>query len=511
MANSVEDSLSLTKKTIKGFSWTGLSSILQAILQLVVLSSLARLLDPRDFGLFGIALIFSTFAERIGKLGVGPALVQLEEISEDHIRSGLSLSVLLGLLMFAIIWLISPLAADFFFEPQLLSLLKAVGLIFVVDSLGTVSESMLQREMRFKELLIINNSAYIVGNGVVSISLAAMGWGVWSLVLGSLVGRIFKVVILFREFSIVPIIKMRRSVVSSLLALGVGFTISKICNYTALVGDNFIVGRVLGASPLGLYSRAYQIMTLPATYVGQVMEKVLFPAFAKKQSNKDRLSFVYLLGIECIGLLALPMSVFCYISAKEIVDVLLGSKWTEAIAVLEILSLGMYFRTAYKNSDTLITGLGAVYQHSLRQFVYTVFVLVGAYLGSYWGLSGVSWAVLLAVFVNFVLMSHLGHKLLHLNVRPFLMSHLPGLWISFWLGIVLYLVTYLVRIYEMNAFICLSVQICVSAVVCLISAILARGIFRPTFFDWSLKYLNLPSFGRPGRFVERMIAFQTSR
>jgi PST family polysaccharide transporter len=488
----------LTAQTLHGFKWSGLGAVLQAALQLIVLSSLAHLLTPHAFGLFGIALIFSTFAERIGKLGVGPAIVQLEHLEQTHIRIGFSLSLALGLLMFSLLWLFAPFFADFFDETELLAVLRAVALLFVIDSAGTVSENLLQRDLRFKELLVVNSLAYLFGNGIVAITCAWLGYGVWSLVAGSLAGRLIKVFILLRLSPQTPTLSFSFNHTKQLLRLGFGFTIGKVLNYAALQGDNFIVGRFLGAELLGIYTRAYQLMTLPAYYFGQVLEKVLFPAMAKRQSKRERLVYVYLMGIELVSCLALPIAVFLYVAAPELIYVILGPQWVEVIPVLKILSFAVFFRIAYKNGDTLVSAMGAVYRHALRQAVYTVLIIGGAWFASRWGLTGVAYAVLFAVFVNYTLMCLLSHKLLGFSWASFFRAHLPGIWLGVSLALILTPAMSWVRSLNSGDLIVFLLATTLSSLCCLAAPLFAPRLFRPVAASWLSNNISLTRFGRVG-------------
>lgn len=436
---------SLTRNVFHGLGWSYLSAGMQAILQLAIVGVLAHILDPKAFGILGIALIFTNIAERLGQLGVGPALVQRESLDQEHLDVAHTLSILLGITVALLFVIVAPLIASFFHEPDLSAIVRVLSVIFVMDGLIVVADSTLQRELRFKDMAKIENLSYLIGAGGVGIGSALLGCGVWSLVYSQLSQRLIKM-LLFRWLVPVKVSwRLARQPARDLLSKGFGFSAGRLMSFVALYGDNFVVGRLLGSSALGVYSRAYQLMTLPSTYVGQMADRVLFPALSNRQRDIPAMRQAMLLLIEVLALVSLPISAVMIFTAPEIIQVLLGSQWTDAVLVLQILAYGVFFRAGYKCGDTISRSLGVVYRHASIQALYSICVIAGAYAGSGWGLEGVSTGVLIAVAVNYLAMSHLALKLVGLRWRSFLAAHLSGLWIALWCGLGCFLLMPLLR------------------------------------------------------------------
>jgi PST family polysaccharide transporter len=207
---------------------------------------------------------------------------------------------------------------------------------------------------------------------------------------------------------------------------GGGFIAGRICNTLAGQGDRIVVARWLGAASLGFYQRAYQLMALPANLFGMALDKVLFPVMAKLQNQPAQLRKAYRTGVMLIALLVLPISALAYQLAPEIISVLLGDQWAEAVTPFRILAVGMLFRTSYKMSDSLARATGAVYRRAWRQGIYAALVFGGAWVGQSWGVSGVAYGILAAIFVNFLFMAQLSVKITSMTWRDFLIAHLPG-------------------------------------------------------------------------------------
>lgn len=402
----------LTKSTVSAFGWQYTSFISQAALQLLVLAVLARLLSPEDFGLLGLAMIFVGFAALFSQLGVGPALIQRSELTTTHIRVGFTLSILLSLLFTLLMMAISPLAAVFLKNDQVTPVLNVVSFNFLLAGFGVVAESLLKRNLRFKKLMWANVWSYLFGYALVGIVLAWLGYGVWALVWATLSQTLLKSVLLllYNPHSLLPSFAYRE--IRELLFFGGGFTLAHFLNYSANQGDYFVVGRMMGSEALGIYNRAYQLMMLPAKYFGQVLTVVLFPVMAKLQDKKAQLIKVYLSGIALVTLVSAPIGVLMVTMAPEIVEVVLGPNWPDAVIPFQILSLGVVARGSYKIDDSLAKALGVMYQRSLRDAIYAGGVILGSLIGLRWGLTGVAVGVLCAVVINYVLALQMSVKLL---------------------------------------------------------------------------------------------------
>jgi PST family polysaccharide transporter len=437
--DSTEETQRSGERILRGLRWSYLSILFQGVLKAMVLIVLSRLLGPREFGLIGYALLCTTFLERVGQIGVGPALVQQRSVNSDTIVTAHRMSVASGALSTCIIWLSAEALGAFFAEMSLVPILKVLSFGCFLEALGIVSDSMLQRELRFKEIAFADNAAYFFGMAVVGTTLAALGYGVWSLVAATLALKIVRVVILRCYFSSPVSGRWRTRAAWTLTRMGTGFSLGRIFNFFSLQGDNFVVGRVLGVDALGMYTRAYQLMTLPAMYVGQIFERVMFPAMARTQDSKERIKLQFLVSLEAIGLVALPAGVVMFLLAQEIIIVTFGPAWTPLVPVLSVLSFGVFFRTAYKCSDTLVRSVGAVYHYALRQGLYTVMIVGGAWIGaSTAGLTGVAVGVVVAIALNYLSMTRLSRSYIDLTWWEVAQAHVSGLCLSAWCGVGVY-------------------------------------------------------------------------
>lgn len=387
---------------------------------------LARLLTPEEFGVMSAALVVLGFSSMFYSLGVGPALVQRPEVTTAQIRAGITGSVALSLIFGGAVALGAPLIASIFEIPELAPVLVILAIEFPLQGISVVAWSLMQRDLRFRELAIIEVGSYALGYGIVGVTLALTGAGVWSLVAAHLTkGAVVTIALLARgRYGFRP--GFDRKAFKELMSYGGGFTLARVFNYMARQGDNFVAARWLGAAALGIYGRAYQLVVFPISQLAIVIGDVLFPAMAQIQASVDRLSVAFRRGTSVMALVFAPLGFVSAVLAPEIIAVLLGPDWSEAVAPFQILAVGMLFRAVYKMSDVLVQATGAVYRRAWRQAAYAVAVVVGSWIGQFWGLVGLAFGVLGALILNYALMSQLSISLTPMTWKQFLKAHLPA-------------------------------------------------------------------------------------
>jgi O-antigen/teichoic acid export membrane protein len=408
-------------------AWVAWGSGATGVLKVVVLVLLTRLLSPADFGVIGAALVVITLSLNFSQLGLGPALVQRPVLEPRHITTAFIASIGFGFLVAAIVWLTAPMIAQFFRMDHLTPVVRALSLIFPMVGVATVPDSLLQRELRFRFLTNRDVLAYGVGYGVVGVVLALLGWGVWSLVMAQLTQVALRTGILLGAEP--PKLTCRPSWVSfqELMRYGMGQSASRVGVILANQADNLVVGRWLGAVPLGLYSRAFQLVSVPTGLLGDVLDKVLFPTMSRVQNDPRRLGSAYLQGTAFLTLVTLPVGVVAAVLAPELISVAFGTRWLGLVPPFQVLALGMMFRTCYRMSDSLSRATGKVYRRAWRHGLYAGMVFLGAVIGQQWGITGVAIGVLVALFLSYLMMAQLSLEILQVSWSRFAEIQLPAL------------------------------------------------------------------------------------
>ncbi|MFL5402229.1 MAG: lipopolysaccharide biosynthesis protein [Gemmatimonadales bacterium] len=486
----------LTRSALGGMVWTAWGAGAMAVLKLAVLVLLTRLLSPADFGVVSAALVVIAFSLNFSQLGLGPALVQRPVLEPRHVSTAFFASTGFGLLVAAAIWLAAPAIAQFFKMDSLAQVVRVLALLFPLAGVSAAPESLLQRDLRFRLLANRDVFAYAVGYGGVGVGLALLGWGIWALVGAQLAQVTIRTVILLRAAP--PLFRARPTWASflELVGFGAGQSIARMGIILANQLDNLVVGRWMGAVALGNYSRAFQFMAVPTGLLGDVLDKVLFPTMARVQDDPRRLAAGYLRGTALLALILAPAGVVAAVLAPELVAVAFGKKWAGIIPPFQVLALGMMLRTGYRMSDSLSRATGKVYRRAWRQWLFAAMVFTGAWLGHYEGLTGVAVGVLIAFFINYVLMAQLSLAVTGITWARFVQAQLPALQLASLLALVTLGVTAITRHLALPAAVGLAIG-CLAAAVTTVLAI------------WLAPTLALGEHGMGTRDIVR--AYLTSR
>lgn len=416
----------LTKRALGGMVWTFSGTGIQAVIQLLVLMALGRLLTPAEFGVMGAAVVVIAVSQIVSQVGVGPAIVQRRELEAIHVRVASTISVVLGLVLGAGVWLAAPALAAFYRIPAVEPVLRGVAFLFPMDGLNTVGKSLLVRQLRFRLYVAIDVGSYILGYACIGVLLAWQGYGVWAMVAGSLSQSMLRSIAMYAatRHPVRPSLNPKAS--RDLLSFGFGHSLAQIALVFSQQADNLVVGRWLGPAALGIYGRAYNLMVMPATAFGKIVNRVLFPVMSQIQDERDRLAGAYERALAIVALISLPVSAFLWIVAPELIPAILGPRWTGVVLPFRLFTCGLFFRMSSKISDACTKAAGAVYSRALIQGVYAVMVLLAALAGKRWGVGGVAVAVSVAMAINWLTMAALGRTVTGLSWARFVRAQAPG-------------------------------------------------------------------------------------
>lgn len=359
---------------------------------------LARLLAPSDFGLIAMIIVFSSFITMISNFGFGAALVQFRNPQENHLSSVFWINLLGGFLLMCVGVAGAPLLAAFYQEPRIADLALLISVNFFIGSFVVVPTAILQRSMRFQILGLADIlSAFLAG--LVAISMAFLGFGVWSMAWQLLMMTTIKTVVIWPLSGWRPQLILQKKPISELAGFGGNLLGFQVLNYFVRNLDNLLIGRFIGSFGLGIYSRSYNLMLLPLNQVTNATSRVMFPALSEIQHDKARVKRVYLRSIRLIGALTIPMMAGLLAVAEPLILGLYGDKWQEMIPIMQILCL-----VGIKQSVGSTTGW--IFQSQGRTDLMFKWGLISAavstiafVIGIQWGLLGIALAYVIRSYI----------------------------------------------------------------------------------------------------------------
>lgn len=419
----MEKQSNISRSAINGLIWMFTGSSVQILVQFTLIAVLAHLLTPADFGVMSIILLFVNFTY-IFTAGIAISLVQAKEISRVHISSAYTLALLVGFLFTALFYVLARPISWFFEMDNLTEALQFFAFFLPLKSVNSISEALLRRKLKFSITVKCTVFSYIVGFGITSVVLALMGFGYWSMIYGQLLQLIVYTVLLF---IFEPPLFTFRPNARSLKKIGTfstGFTIGNFFNFFAENADNVITGKVLGVGSLGIYSRAFQFLSIPSSFFGQIFDSVLLPVLSSRQDDKQKLASFYFFSLTFCFVILLPVSLFLLLNADLIVHLVLGPQWTDVVVPFQILILALSFRFGTRINKSYMTSIGLVYREAYYQLVFAAMVISFTWIGAKaFGLPGVSLGVLAASLVHYLQTSYRLKVVFGFSIGEFVSIH----------------------------------------------------------------------------------------
>jgi O-antigen/teichoic acid export membrane protein len=324
-------------KTLKGAVWAYGSFVGGRLLVLVSTAILARLLNPRDFGTVGFALTFLAFVDTLQGLGLTQALVAYRgQDLMERANTVFIVTVGVGAGMWLVACALGPVAASFFHQPQVKLLMPVLGVNFLIRAIGSTHYALAQRRFDFRARAGAEFADVIVRGGA-GIALALAGAGVWSIVLGYVVGTVAMTGAMWISVPWRPKMRPTRRHLDGMIGFGGALATVDIISAVVSNLDYLFVGRILGATALGLYTMGYRLPELIISNLAVIAGLAMFPAFA--QVERERLRHVYLVGFRYTIMVSLPVTAGMLLLARPLVLALFGQKWVGAVAPMRMLAL----------------------------------------------------------------------------------------------------------------------------------------------------------------------------
>lgn len=482
-------SKSLTEKTISGLNWSFIANNSMAVINIIVGIILARLLKPQDFGLLGMTYVFLGLAELFVTLGMGATVQRIKVLTEKHIRVATTTTIISSLVIYAILWFSAPFIAEFYNEDRIISIIRVLSSLFIIQSIITVSYGQIRRELDFKYILVIDLCSFTIGYGLLSSVLAFMGLGVWSLVYGRIAAAVISAILTLRKVpaNLKPLFSKKEF--KELAGFGSGISISNLIFYASSNVDLLVIGKFLNSSLLGLYTRALNLMKEAVTKVTGGIYNVLFPAFAAVQDDPEKLKIGYLRTIKTVSYVIYPILISMTVMAEFVIKGLYGTKWSGAITSFQILAVAGILRTTLPYSGALAHATGKVYTEAFQQFVY--FIILGgcALFAVRYGIEGIAFSILIASTWLFISQSWLALKIIQSTWKEFFRAMIPGfsnMVIMLFTNVFLYYIFSQFAISWANEF-KLIITVVLNSLVFLSAVVFMPFSFKGDTFDWLLE------------------------
>lgn len=387
------------QKSSRSIKWVGIAELFIRIVQFGTSIALARLLFPQDFGLMSIVLVFLQMAYVLFDFGFSSALIQKKTITRQHITTTFSTYLVSAFVFTLLIVLLSRRIADFFGHPILAGMLKTLTVIFFLYSLSALPKIQLMRELKFKQLSRFQMISIVVYS-LTAIYFAWQGYGAWCFVFGSLAEQLTITGLLFWYTRWRPGLQWQWSIFKELFNFGGNVLGTRIVGYLNANAPYFIIGKILGATLLGFYSLAYQLIDYPVQRITKNVLKVMFPAFSRLQDDQVHYRQLYLQTLYYTTLVTFPIFAGLVLIAPEFVRFVYGHKWHAAIVPLKILAVVGLARSLWTTASVVFLSRGKPHIEFRINLGFALVLIPALLLATRFGIEGVALA-LAAVLLTF--------------------------------------------------------------------------------------------------------------
>lgn len=349
---------SLKSQTKSGLYWRLGQQVVSLVVSFVIGIAMARVLTPEDYGITALPAVFIAVSSLIiGNGSFGAALVRKQDITESDLSTVFYYSLVMGFALYLMLWFASPWIADFYNTPILEDLMHVTSLSFLYGALGTPQKILLQRRLDFKTPAIITITCLII-SGVVGLSLAYTGYGVWALVISNLVSGLLTQLIMLAYVRWWPKAPWSCDSFKYIWGYGNKFIVSGMLDTLYNNITPVIVGKYYSPASLGEYNRAQNYANLPSSNITNVLQSVTFPVLSKLQDNPDRMINGYRRMIRVSAFLIFPAMMLLAGLARPLVISMITEKWEGCIYLLQIMCFSMMWYPIHAINLNILTVTG---------------------------------------------------------------------------------------------------------------------------------------------------------
>lgn len=419
----------IKEEAIKGVGWSAIDNVSGYVVTFIVGIILARLLSPEDYGLLGLTSIFTAICNCFINAGFSSALIRKKNATEDDYSTVFICNLSIALLLYVVLFVCAPFIANFFERQELVALTRVSTLSMIIGSLAMVQRTRLTKRIDFKTQTKITIIAAIV-RGVVGITTAFIGWGVWALVAQELTASVVSTILLWYYNKWIPNLRFSSKSFyelfgysSKLLASGLIDTIWKEIYQV-------VIGKCYTPATLGQYTRARMFSGLFSSNLTSIIQRVSFPVLSEIQDDPSRLKDGYRRIIRSTMLITFACMLMLAAIAKPMILVLIGEKWLQASTFLQIVCFSsmLYPLHAINLNILQVKGRSDLFLklEVIKKCIAAGPLLLGVFVGIYWMLIGSVFTGFIAYYLN----AYYSGPLLNYSIRSQIKDILPSFFIS---------------------------------------------------------------------------------
>ena len=411
--------MSLKHKAFTGLVWSVIQNSGTQVFSLIIFLLLARLLTPETFGLIALANVFLAFMRIFLDQGFAKALIQRENLEPEHLDAAFWSQVGSGILLTAITFFTADLVAGVFDQPKLIPILQSLSLIFIINSLSRVHDALLNREFAFKVVALRSLLGTII-SGVVGITMAMKGYGVWSLVTLNITAELVSLIVIWGTVDWRPKLRFSLKHFQDLYSFGIYLLAFKFIKFFDKRADNLLIGYFLGEVALGYYAIAYRILEVMTQLLVKTVDKVALPTFSRLQTEPERFRSLFYKTTQFTSLIAFPTFLGVVVFAPELILTLFGEQWIPATGAMQILAVEGILLAVSLFHKSVFMSMGKPSWTVKISLLNATVNLIACLIAVRWGIIAVALAYVISSYLVFPVSQWAVNRLIKVELRIYL-------------------------------------------------------------------------------------------
>ncbi len=372
-----------------GITWKLAGQVAVQLIRLLTVAVLARLLTPRDYGAAAVAVALAAFAPTVADMGIGSALVQAREASQTVRSTAFWGSLGCGVGLFLLTAAAAEPIAMFMGEPEVAGMVVAGGITFALYSVGSTSQAVYMRKMRFRSIELRNWLALLTG-GIVAIIAAVEGAGAWALALQQIAFMGTLVAALWFRAGWRPTFEFSQREFRELGSFAIRIAGGRWARLLELLLLTVLIGKLTSVTELGAWSFGMSMVILPLSLIAIPIAEVLFSAFSRLQDEPERMAALWLDSIAYLAAILLPVLLGLVVVSPDLIPAVFGSRWAISVGIVQILSVYVLIRGLQSWGSVYMDAVGRPEVTFWTQLASLCLTPVAIVVGVHWGIEGVA-------------------------------------------------------------------------------------------------------------------------
>lgn len=430
---------SLKKKTILGLFWSFSDLIANQGIRFIIQIILARLLLPNDFGIIGMISVFIAISQSIIDSGFSNALIREKKSTQEDYSTVFYFNLFISIILYVVLFFSANAISKFFNEPRLVSILRILALVLIINSFGLIQRTILIKKIDFKIQTKISIISSII-SGIIAILLAYLGFGIWSLVFQTLIMQFLQSLLLSLTNRWTPSLVFSINSFKRLFGFGWKLLVSGLINTLYNNLYYLIIGKVFSAIDLGYYTNAQRLRDTASQSISTSVQKVGYPILSSIKDDEDRLREGYKKIIRTSVYITFPFMIGLATVANPLIRLIFGSNWINSIEYFQVLCLsGMLYPLHAINLDILqVKGRSDLFLglEIIKKLIGVLSIVIVLYFKL--GIMGLVWALVITSFISYFLNSYYSAELLNYSTLQQIKDIAPSFISSIFMGLIVY-------------------------------------------------------------------------